>query len=57
MNVNVFDVIDWDVFVYEVVMMMVNSCTALRLLVDNDAREGDTIVVNVVILGVGWVLL
>jgi trans-2-enoyl-CoA reductase len=56
-NANAFDVIDRDVPVHEAAMMTVNPCTALRLLVDNDAREGDTIVVNAATSGVGRALL
>ena len=52
-----FDVIDRDVPVHAGATLTVNPCTALRLLEDYDAREGETVVINAATSGVGRALL
>jgi len=52
-----FDVIDRDVPVHAAATLTVNPCTALRLLEDYDAREGETVVINAATSGVGRALL
>lgn len=52
-----FDVVDKTLPVHALATLTVNPCTALRLLEDYDAREGETVVINAATSGVGRALL